>query len=69
MIRVAEEYELSRRKARRIRAKAKDLIVEDFGVINLESHQRLATFIVNLQELIQKGLLHIQISEVAAASK
>ena len=32
---VTEEYELSRRQARRITAKAMDLIVQDFEEINI----------------------------------
>ena len=34
--RVTEEYKLSRRQARRITAKAMDLIVQDFEEINIE---------------------------------
>ncbi len=67
--RVTEEYKLSRRQARRITAKAMDLIVQDFEEINLERPQMVATLVVNLQEAIQRGLLHNQISGVAAASK
>ena len=37
--RVTEEYELSRRQARRITAKAMDLIVQDFEEINIERPQ------------------------------
>ena len=37
--RVTEEYALSRRQARRITAKAMDLIVQDFEEINIERPQ------------------------------
>ena len=39
--RVTEEYELSRRQARRIRAKTMDLIVQDYEEINSEGTQML----------------------------
>ena len=66
---MAEIYGLSRRQARRICSAGIDLIVQDFEEINLERPQMVATLVVNLQEAIQRGLLHNQISGVAAASK
>jgi len=52
---VTEEYELSRRQARRITAKVIDLIVEDFEKINLELPQMVAKLIVTLEQGMQKG--------------
>ena len=66
---VAEIYGLSRRQARRITSAGIDLIVEDFEQIDLQRPQMVATLVVNLQEAIQKGLIHNQISGVAAAAK
>ena len=40
--RVTEEYKLSRRQARRIKVKAKDLIVQEFEEINIERPQVVA---------------------------
>ena len=57
--RVTEEYELSRRQARRITAKAMDLIVQDFEEINIERPQMVAKLLVNLEQGMQKGLINI----------
>ena len=46
--RVTEEYELSRRQARRITSKAMELIVQDFEEINIERPQIVAKLLVNL---------------------
>ena len=67
--RVTEEYELSRRQARRITAKAMDLIVQDFEEINLERPQMVAKLLVNLEKVLQKGLIHKQSSGVAACAR
>ena len=67
--RVAEEYALSRRQARRIKANGMDLIVQDFEEINLERPQMVAKLLVNLEQAMQKGLLHNQSSGVAACAK
>ena len=67
--RVTEEYELSRRQARRITAKAMDLIVQDFEEINIERPQMVAKLIVTLEQGMQKGLLLDQSSGVAACAK
>ena len=56
MTRVTEEYELSRRQARRITAKAMDLIVKDFDEINLERPQMVAKLLVNLEQGCKKAL-------------
>jgi len=66
---VTEEYGLSRRQARRITAKAMDLIVQDFEEINLERPQMVAKLIITLEQGMQKGLLHNQSSGVAACAK
>ena len=55
--RVTEEYKLSRRQARRITAKAMDLIVQDFEEINLERPQMVAKILVNLEQGCKKDLL------------
>ena len=67
--RVSEEYELSRRQARRITAKAMDLIVQDFEEINIERPQMVAKLIVTLEQGMQIGLLNNQSSGVAACAK
>ena len=67
--RVTEEYELSRRQARRITAKAMDLIVQDFEEINVERPQMVAKLLVNLEQGMQKALLHNQSSGVAACAR
>ena len=67
--RVTDEYELSRRQARRITARAMDLIVQDFEGINIERPQMVAKLIVTLEQGMQKGLLHNQSSGVAACAK
>ena len=53
-----DEYELSRRQARRITAKAMDLIVQDFEEINIERPQMVAKLLVNLEQGMQKGLIN-----------
>ena len=45
---VSEEYELSRRQARRIIFKAMDLVVQDFEEINIEWSQNVEKLLVNL---------------------
>ena len=55
--RVTEEYELSRRQARRITAKAMDLIGQDFEEIYIERPQKVAKLLVTLEQSMQKGLL------------
>ena len=67
--RVAEDYELSRRQARRITAKAMDLIVQDFEEINIERPQMVAKLLVNLEQGMQKGLINNQSSGVAACTR
>ena len=64
--RVTEEYELSRRQARRITAKAMDLIVQDFEEINIERPQMVAKLLVNHEQGMQKGLLNNQSSCIDA---
>ena len=66
---MTEEYELSRRQARRITAKAMDLIVQDFEEINIERTQMVAKLLVNLEQGMQKGLLNNQSSGVAACTR
>ena len=67
--RVTDEHKLSRRQARRITAKAMDLIVQDFEEINIERPQMVAKLIVTLEQGMQKGLLNNQSSGVAACAK
>ena len=67
--RVTEEYDLSRRQARRITAKAMDLIVQVFEEINIERPQMVAKLLVNLEQSMQKGLINNQLSGVAACAK
>ena len=67
--RVTEEYELSRRQARRITAKAMDLIVQDFEEINIERPQMVAKLLVNLEQAMQKVLLNSQQSSVSACAR
>ncbi len=66
---MAEKYSLRRRHARRIRAKAMDLIVQDFEEINLERPQMVAKLLVNLEQGMQKGLINNQSSGVACLCK
>ena len=66
---VAEIYGLSRRQARRITAKAMDLIVQDFEEINIERPQMVAKLLVNLEQGMQKGLINNQSSGVAACAR
>ena len=66
--RVTEEYQLSRRQARRITAKTMDLFVQDFEEINIDRPQMVAKPLVNLEQGMQKdcsitnqvGLLHLR---------
>ena len=46
-----------------------DLIVQDFDEINIEKPQIVAKPIVNLEQVIQKGLLNNQSIGVAACAK
>ena len=62
-------YGLSRRQSRRICAAGIDLIVKDFDEINIERLQMVAKLLVNLEEGMQKALLHNQSSGVAACAK
>ena len=62
---MAETYGLSRRQARRITSAGIVLLVEEFEQIYLQKPQMVVTLVVNLQEAIQEGLLHNQISSVA----
>ena len=55
--RVTEEYALSRRQARRITAKAMDLIVQDFEEINIERPQMVAKLLVNIKQVCRKDFL------------
>ena len=66
---MSEKYGLSRRQARRITAKAMDLIVQDFEEINIERPQMVAKQLVNLEQGMQKGLINNQSSGVAACTK
>ncbi|MBW3049877.1 hypothetical protein DNJ72_06930 [Prochlorococcus marinus XMU1403] len=63
------EGKLSTRKARRITAKAMDLIVQDFEEINIERPQMVAKQLVNLEQGMQKGLVNNQSSGVAACAR
>ncbi len=65
---MAVKYGLSRRQARQITAKAKDLIVQDFEEINIERPHMLAKLLVNLEQGMQKGLINNQSSGVAACA-
>ena len=67
--RVTEEYELSRRQARRITAKAIDLIAQNFEEINIERPQMVAKLLMNLEQAMQKGLINNQSSGVAAFAR
>ena len=66
---MAEKYGLSRRQARRITAKAMDLIVQDFEEINIERPQMVAKLLVNLETVMQKGLINNQSSGVTACAR
>ena len=57
---VTDEFELSRRQARRITANVMDLIVQDFEEINIERPQMVAKLLVNLEQAMQKVLLNSQ---------
>ena len=63
---MAEKYGLSRRQARRITAKAMNLIFKDFEEINIERPKMVAKLLVNLELGMQKGLLTNQSSGVDA---
>ena len=67
--RVTKEYELSRRQARRITAKAMDSIVQDFEEINILRPQMVAKLLINLEQGMQKGLINNQLSDVAAYTR
>ena len=67
--RVTYEYESSRKQARRITAKAMDLIVQDFEEINVERPQMVAKLLVDLEQGMQKGLINNQSSGVAACAR
>ena len=67
--RVTEEYALSRRQARRITAKAMDLIVQDFEEINIERPQMFAKLFVYFEQGMQKGLINNQSSGVPACAR
>ena len=67
--RVTGEYELSRRQARKITAKAMDLIVQDFEEINIERPKMVAKLLVNLEQGMQKGLINNQSSGFAACAR
>ena len=67
--RMTEEYALSRRPARRMTAKAMDLIVQDFEEINIERQQMVAKVLVHLEQGMQKGLINNQSSGVAACAR
>ena len=63
---MAEKYSLSRRQARRITAKAMDLIVQDFEEINIRRLQMVAKSLVNFEQVIHKELLNNQGSDIVA---
>ena len=67
--RVTDEYELRRRQARRITAKAMDLSAQDFEEINIERPQFVAKLLINLEQGMQKGLINNQSSGVAACAR
>ena len=66
---MTEEYELSRRQARRNTSKAMNLIVQDFEENNIDLPQMVAKLILNLEQGIQKGLINKQLSGVAACAR
>ena len=66
---VNDKYELSRREAQRITAKAMDLIVKDFEEINIERPQMGAKLIVTLEQGKPTGLLNNQSEGFAACAK
>ena len=57
---MAEKYGLSRRQARRITAKAMDLIVQDFEELIIKRPQIVAKRRVNLEQALQKGFRNNQ---------
>ncbi len=65
----AEKYQLSRRQARRITAAAYELIVQDLEEVDLSRPQMTAKLIVNLEQAMQKALLHNQSAAVASCAK
>ena len=58
----AEKYQLSRRQARRITFAAYELIVQDLEEVDLSRPQMIAKPIVNLEQVMQKALLHNQVA-------
>jgi len=66
---VAEIYGISRRQARRVASAGMDLIVKDFDEIDIQRPQMVAKLLVNLEEGMQKALLHNQTSGLAACAK
>ena len=46
-----------------------DLIVQDFEEINIERPQMVAKLLVNLEQGMQKALLHNQLSGIAACAR
>ena len=62
---MTEKYGLSRRQARRITAKAMDLIVQDFEEINIERPQMMVN--VKLELGMEQGLINNQSSGIAAS--
>ena len=66
---MSKKFGLSRRQARRITAKAMELIVQDFEEINIERPQMVAKLLVNLEQGMQKGLINNQSSGVAACAR
>ncbi len=65
----AEKYQLSRRQARRITAAAYELLVQDLEEVDLSRPQMTAKLIVNLEQAMQKALLHNQSAAVASCAK
>ena len=54
----AEKYQFFRCQARRITAAAYELIVQDLEEVDLSRPQMTAKLIVNLEQAMQKALLH-----------
>ena len=67
--RVIDEHEINRGQARRITAKAMDLIVQDFEEINIERLQIVAKLLENQEQGMQKGLINNQSNGVAACAQ
>ncbi len=66
---LSKKYGLSRRQARRIKANAMGLIVQDFEEINIERPQMVANLLVTLEQGMQKGLIDNQSSGVASCAR